>query len=1226
MVMASIGGQQHSPCGGHGGLGDGVHPCSVDSRHSSPPIYGRWFKVLGFGYKVLRRPCVQGSEAVDLFWLKVLRFGGNTGIDLGTGLMQILLILEEIIGLTTKNGNGLASSISSSKCAYIAGCVVVLYDVHSGTQSHLMAPNRVPKPLSCVALSRDASIVVAGEVFQSGHQPSVLVWDCATLALISELKCHQYGVACMALSPDGKHLVSVGSPRDGYICLWDWRNKILAAKVKASSVSSPIASVNFSLDKKSIVTAEKNQLKFWKVRWSPGTRAVTRSVSVTMQRKVNLGQHEESSFVAVTSLNWTSSIFTKHSQAGTLCMVYSDSSVINSVELEEVAMKVEKCFALSTSTSLVACACNNGLVKLFDTSSLKYAGVLSYVEAKTDDRQVKPQSWPTLPDAIALVVYDDHSLYVWNIHDIHKATRCCVLVSHSGCIWDIKNVPCENMHDPSLSCVAKGCSGGLSFATCSTDGNLRLWDFALQSASSENCLPVDDSSNGATCLVSAGIFERDSVAKGITSPGFRSMAVSSDGKHLAAGDCQGDIHIFNLYTSDYIHIQEAHGAEILSLSFNVAGKNDLVSTETSESRRFLASGGRDGKIHIFDVDRNFNLVGSIDYHSCAVTVVKVSRSGREILSCGADRSLVLHSVDMSDTECKISCLHRIATSGTIYDVAVDHTADVAFTMSQDKKINAFDVKSGKLIRWFQHDGDLGDPMKVTTDGSRSYLACSYSNRCICMFDYITGEIVAQATGHSDVITGIIFLPDCKHLVSVGTDGCIFVWKLPAALSSRMLQRTNDAFQFLPDTVNQPMTFTQMIKSDLVVDHQQNGYSKEASGNGNLRQTCGQVLIHGADNKEFTFSISRLPKWARHQVVNNSLSAKIDSDSSKVGSPQDYTCLESKSSSSDALEAGQVPGTLSRCSSDMDSSQVYPSPQESYSWAPDNRWLTIHTVCMDMLDSPKTCDMKGMNAQGSAKGNICKSQGLLMETTHSNKRIKLSSLDPSTNNPTVPPNPQHIEQVNFQDALFEDYKSNASRKDSQENEIFEMNYGNFSAELKTDNRVKSSTRNSYVSRFLVRREILEGRKRSLCAHAQDSIVGSPRKRTSSNVLPMMSSISLLEDAENAPPSSPSQITEMPSNSGDQVSLDDDKVGVVEIARLCEKALDNLEAEAENTLLSFCKLAAVNNGEEKSRDFEARLFAKAADRLPLIGSKIQAIAKLLKLAGNSERIKQSTEKVD
>lgn len=108
--------------------------------------------------------------------------------------------LEEIIGLTVKNGNGLASSISDSKFVYIAGCVVVLYDVDSWTQSHLLVSNRSPKPLSCVAVSQDGSYIAAGE---SGQQPSIIVWSSATLTSISELKGHRYGVACMAFSPDG---------------------------------------------------------------------------------------------------------------------------------------------------------------------------------------------------------------------------------------------------------------------------------------------------------------------------------------------------------------------------------------------------------------------------------------------------------------------------------------------------------------------------------------------------------------------------------------------------------------------------------------------------------------------------------------------------------------------------------------------------------------------------------------------------------------------------------------------------------------------------------------------------------------------------------------------------------------------------------------------------------------------------------------------------------------
>lgn len=37
------------------------------------------------------------------------------------------------------------------------------------------------------------------------------------------------------------------------------------------------------------------------------------------------------------------------------------------------------------------------------------------------------------------------------------------------------------MHDPALACVSRGSCLGVSFATCSADGTIRLWDFELKS-------------------------------------------------------------------------------------------------------------------------------------------------------------------------------------------------------------------------------------------------------------------------------------------------------------------------------------------------------------------------------------------------------------------------------------------------------------------------------------------------------------------------------------------------------------------------------------------------------------------------------------------------------------------------------------------------------------------------------------------------------------------------
>ncbi|XP_008486632.2 mitogen-activated protein kinase-binding protein 1-like, partial [Diaphorina citri] len=38
--------------------------------------------------------------------------------------------------------------------------------------------------------------------------------------------------------------------------------------------------------------------------------------------------------------------------------------------------------------------------------------------------------------------------------------------------------------------------------------------------------------------------------------------------------------------------------------------------------------------------------------------------------------------------------------------------------------------------------------------------------------------MATMTGHSELVTGLRFSSDCRHLISASGDGCIFVWKVP----------------------------------------------------------------------------------------------------------------------------------------------------------------------------------------------------------------------------------------------------------------------------------------------------------------------------------------------------------------------------------------------------------------------------------------------------------------
>lgn len=79
------------------------------------------------------------------------------------GCMQ--LELERVIGLTTTTANGLACNTASDELAYLAGCVVVVFNAKTNSQTHFLTAPRSPKAFACVAYSaHGGKFIAAGEV------------------------------------------------------------------------------------------------------------------------------------------------------------------------------------------------------------------------------------------------------------------------------------------------------------------------------------------------------------------------------------------------------------------------------------------------------------------------------------------------------------------------------------------------------------------------------------------------------------------------------------------------------------------------------------------------------------------------------------------------------------------------------------------------------------------------------------------------------------------------------------------------------------------------------------------------------------------------------------------------------------------------------------------------------------------------------------------------------
>ncbi|XP_020235251.1 mitogen-activated protein kinase-binding protein 1 isoform X2 [Cajanus cajan] len=1138
------------------------------------------------------------------------------------------LVLEEVIGLTTKNGNGLASNASTSKCAYLAGSVVVIYDMNLGTQSHLMVSNRSPKPLSCVALSRDGHFVAAGE---AGNQSSVLVWDSFTLSVVSELKGHLHGVACICLSPNGKHLVSVG----GCIYLWDWRSGELVTKLQATSSCSTISSVSFSSDAKFFVTAGKKHLKFWMLGSSRKTqlnRGMSRTTSLTIYEKpANLSVHKGSSFTSITSM-WGCSGHDNCKQAGDCFPVYTltDSGIlylINSrISVEKsVTLKVRKAFALSTSRKLIACACNNGAVQLYTPISLEYVGSILYSKTNKFHEETNSVSHttvpeqdfeqlPSLPDAVASVIYGDHSLCIYDIHDVNQVTKCFMLVSHSSCIWDIKNLCCENLHDPSLACTARGCLGGISFATCSADGTIRIWDIALQSDISKDAQELKTERLNSKCLVTAGTFERDAVKAVLTNQEFRSLAVSSDGNYLAAGDSKGNLHIYNLQTPDYLCFQGAHDAEILTLSFTLSTLD--VSKEIAKNNYFLASGGRDCMIHLYDVKRNFDLIDSIDDHSAAVTSIKISSNGCRILSCSADSFLVLRDVVIADNGYKISQQHRqrALQRGTVYDMAVDLTCQTVVTVGQDKKIKMFDMAARKLIRTYNHDKNFGEPIKVIMDPSCTYVVCSFSNKSICIYDFVTGEMVAKATGHAEIVTGVIFLPDCKRIISVDGNGCVFVWKLPAPLSSRILERIMEKYNPLsPRSSVQPLAYNHLSFCKEECQHSKINPEDVCSMRSKSQSRNGMIYPESCrrEASSFKFSVSRLPKWARTKVINSNNICK------------NFNCTSSDSEAyAPSSPEVQIPSDHASPLPETFSSQDSTRFGGSYSNIPlNNHWHSVYTVCMEALSTPEM-------------QNLCKTK--FPETPLSMRQCRavinedqssfgLGILGKNEKMGLVSDSDEHVDCNNNGSEVFQSKEEQLLLNESgsvskittegnplceEDSDMFRQHFGSLS------NTRKIESRNSLVRRFSAR-YIVKWDYPADCKKLFSSPVGNTTGKKSSEdegATNIISQDRSLQDMKNSEPCSADSTCEVSKTPVKDNSVDKgSKLG--ETIAACKEAFGSLDAAAERVLQLLLKLKKVQ-GEEVATGAGAQFLDEATELLPLVVKKVNAVARLVHCRKNGE----------
>lgn len=176
-------------------------------------------------------------------------------------------------------------------------------------------------------------------------------------------------------------------------------------------------------------------------------------------------------------------------------------------------------------------------------------------------------------------------------------------------------------------------------------------------------------------------------------------------------------------------------------------------------------------------------------------------------------------------------------------------------------------------------------LQLCLDNSGLYVATSCTDKTLAVYDYYSGECMATMYGHSELVTGLRFTNDGKHLISVSGDGCVFVWKLPhdmtVTVQARMTQQTARAAK-------------EGRRATYSASHGSGGGGSGGSGGGlmspELRTDNEEFGSPTPDifdpnanpnvEEDYRFSVGQLPLWAKKQIGENNPARPSSSASGK----------------------------------------------------------------------------------------------------------------------------------------------------------------------------------------------------------------------------------------------------------------------------------------------------------------------------------------------------------
>jgi WD40 repeat protein len=248
-----------------------------------------------------------------------------------------------------------------------------------------------------------------------------------------------------------------------------------------------------------------------------------------------------------------------------------------------------------------------------------------------------------------------------------------------------------------------------------------------------------------------------------------SLALSGDGKTLAAGDCAGVIKLYAARTGGLRHTLRGHRNTVIALALNADGTR-------------LLSGGEDGTIRLWDAVEGRALSAATDP---AGAVWSVAFTGRGVTGSAGNEAGDLRMVDLERG--RIISTFK-AHADRISSVRIlSHLCFLTASFDGTVRLWAARAREAEVLLG-RHDG-AATCLALSPSGDAA-VSCGFDGR-LRLWDVArekAGPVFGETKGN---YFSVVYV-DPKQVLSVKDDGAVELWRVPEGTLARRLSGHHDA--------------------------------------------------------------------------------------------------------------------------------------------------------------------------------------------------------------------------------------------------------------------------------------------------------------------------------------------------------------------------------------------------------------------------------------------------